>query len=199
MIVLAGGIGSGKSVVARILRLKGYGVYDCDFEAKKLMNLDPALREAIIGITGKNAYGGDGKLDRSYLASRIFEDNYIRGEINSVVHAAVRKDVVSWLEKDKWNIFVETAIASESGLAEMAVQIWFVEATIEQRISRVRTRDSRTEDDILKIIEVQKREEDSLLHSGKSLVHIHNNSGDLLLDRINQLCDSIDPRFITTN
>lgn len=192
MIVLAGGIGSGKSVVARILRLKGYGVFDCDFEAKRLMHHDPELRKAITRIAGREAYDREGELDRRFLASRIFGDQDIRREINSVVHQAVKKEVMDWLQRDKMNIFVETAIASESGLADAASQIWFVNASAEQRISRVKARDGRSEAEIIRIIEVQKREETVLLDGSRKVVRIQNDSGDSLLCRIDLLCKSLE-------
>lgn len=189
MIVLAGGIGSGKSVVARILRLKGFGVYDCDFEAKRLMNSDKELMGEVEKIAGETVYA-DGKLDRKKLASIIFSDETKRRRINSVVHSAVRRDVERWLAKDAGNIFVETAIAAESGIDLLADAVWIVWADERVRIARVEMRDGRAEDEILKIIQSQAEEEKRILKCGREVVMINNNPDSQLLAQIDKALEN---------
>ncbi len=70
---LTGGIGSGKSTVAKIFETLGIPVYYADDAAKELMNTDPDLKELIIKNFGSNVYT-DNKLNRSYLASIVFND-----------------------------------------------------------------------------------------------------------------------------
>lgn len=190
MIVLAGGIGSGKSVVARILRLKGFGVYDCDFYAKSIMECDPKVKAEIAAVCGAKIYNSDGRLNRKCLASEIFNNPEKRNEINRIVHKAVRDSIRLWLDRDIKNIFVETAIAAESGLAEMADQIWFVNASLESRKARIISRDKRPVSEIIKIIEAQSLEED-ILCSRFNVVRIENNDNDTLIPYINELCGKL--------
>ena len=187
MIVLAGGIGSGKSVAARILRSIGYGVFDCDYEAALLMNTDSVIREEIKDVAGEDVYAADFLLDRKLLAARIFSDSGLRRKVNEIVHAAVRKAIERWLKLDERNIFVETAIAAESGIAASADEIWIVEAPLETRIERVASRDSRPREEIMNIIKAQEKEYESLMDSGVPVTVIQNGDSDSLLSEILRL------------
>ena len=186
MIVITGGIGSGKSVVSRILRLRGYGVYDCDYRAKVLMETDSEINSGIRRIAGSDAFNDDGSLNRLHLAEVIFGSREKRQQINQLVHAAVRKDIEMWLKEKPENLFVETAIAVESGLAALAKEVWMVRATPETRIRRVGERDSREEEEIMKIIEAQKREEAGLKEMDIPVVFIDNNPSDYLMGEIDK-------------
>lgn len=187
MILLAGGIGSGKSVVARLLRLKGFGVYDCDTRASWLMEHDDNLREELREAAGKEVYDTSGRLDRKYLGEKMFVDCRLRKEVNRVVHSAVRKDIRSWLEEDKANVVVESAIGSESGLLDEAEEVWLVVASENERLSRVLQRDfHRSKEDVLRIIKVQENEETSILQSGKHVVSIYNNPENALMPQIEE-------------
>lgn len=190
MIVLAGGIGSGKSVVARMLRLKGFGVFDCDFEAKLLMHSDPHIIEGIRKIAGEEVYSGSGTLDRGRLASVIFGDKDKREKVNALVHEAVRNRIGEWLKENRANVFVETAIAAESGIADKADAIWLVDADEETRIERVKSRDGRSVDDIRRIMDAQRAEEELLFSSQWNIVKISNNPSDSILAQINLLLNS---------
>ena len=187
MIVLAGGIGSGKSVVARILRLKGFGVFDFDYEARLLMENDSELKEALKEIAGKDIYDHAGHIDRKKLASIIFCGESLRKKVNREVHAAVRAEIERWLGEDNTNIFVETAIASESGIAKNAEMIWMIEASDETRLSRVMHRDEREEKQIRSIMALQKEEERCLEELGVRVVRISNDEDDRLLKEVESL------------
>lgn len=186
MNVLTGGIGSGKSVVARLLRLRGFGVYDCDFRARRLMESSSELKHKIQAIAGEEVYDQNGKLQRKLLGSLIFSDPEIRQKINALVHEAVRNDIAEWTKLKEENIFVETAIAAQSGLADLADQVWVVDASLQDRIERVSCRDNRCEDEILKIIKAQEKEEEALIDKGIEILRIRNNPTDFLMDQIDE-------------
>ena len=184
MIVIAGGIGAGKSVVARILRLKGFGVFDCDLEARRMMEEEGELIACVRNIAGEDVYDSANRLDRALLASRLFADPEIRRSINREVHSAVRKRIEEWMGSSKRNLFVETAIGGESGIAAMAGEIWLVDAPEELRIERVMERDRRPEEQIKSIIDAQRKEEERLAESGARVVRLINDGKRSLLQQI---------------
>lgn len=184
MIVVAGGIGSGKSVVARILRLQGFGVFDCDVEARQLMEQDHALAEEIRRLAGKDVYDPAGRLDRKRLAASIFGDKELREDVNREVHGAVKRRMREWLLEREENLFVETAIAAQSGIADEADAIWIVTADRATRMERVKARDTRSREETERIMEIQELEEKALEVSGKPTVRISNNDRDELLSQI---------------
>ena len=194
MIVIAGGIGSGKSVVARMLRLRGYGVLDCDSEASLLMNTSPAVIEDVRRVSGHDVYReetveGSRKLalDRKLLASRIFSEEEVRKEINRTVHRAVRERIEEWLGESKANVFVETAIAADSGIDRMAGEVWFVTADKAVRLERVLGRDNRTREEVERIMEIQEKELERLEASNVKIRIIRNNPDSNIMDRLREL------------
>ena len=70
---ITGGIGSGKSVISRLLKIMGYPVYDSDSWAKVLMNEDKAIRDSLSAMFGDEVYTDTG-LNRSFLAQKIFNN-----------------------------------------------------------------------------------------------------------------------------
>jgi dephospho-CoA kinase len=96
LIAITGGIGCGKSIVSRLLRVMGYAVYDCDQQAKVLMEQDKELRQALIAAFGASTYYPEGGINRPYLASRIFNDPAALERMNSLVHPAVARDLQRW-------------------------------------------------------------------------------------------------------
>ena len=183
LIGITGGIGAGKSVVCRILSLRGYLVYDCDIRAKELMCLEP-LASGLKEIIGEEAFCDDGSLNRAYISSRLFSDNSIREKVNSLVHAAVRKDVINVASSSdlKDNLmFVESAIISSSGLARMMEKIWCVEAPKEVRLKRVLMRNPElSPEDVMKRIAIQEAEYENI-EKHKATVLFNDNGSSLLL------------------
>lgn len=145
-IAIIGGIGSGKSVVSRLFRLMNIPVYDCDSEAKRLMNTNAALRSELIKAIDERVYKADGVIDRAYLASFMFGNAQHVALVNSIVHPAVRADFKQWAANTQASIVaVETAILFESGLDADVDSIVLVSAPIETRISRAILRDHSNE------------------------------------------------------
>lgn len=145
-IAIIGGIGSGKSVVSRLFRLMNIPVYDCDSEAKRLMNTSATLRSELIKAIDERVYKADGVIDRAYLASFMFGNAQHVALVNSIVHPAVRADFKQWAANTQASIVaVETAILFESGLDADIDSIVLVSAPIETRISRAILRDHSNE------------------------------------------------------
>lgn len=138
-ILITGGIGSGKSVVARIVNYMGFPVYDCDNNAKRLMHTDEKLLQDIKKIFGSDIYRNE-KIDSKRLASIIFADHKLREQLNMIVHKSVRDDIEKWFGSHSPETdfaFVETAIAASSAIDKMVDIVWWVEAPVEIRKNRV--------------------------------------------------------------
>ncbi len=193
IIGITGGIGSGKSVVSRILRLNGFSVYDCDMEARLLMENDPSVRSELISLLGEDTYDSFGKLSRVYVASRIFSDPVLLSGVNKIVHAAVREHFRKFAHDNGKTVFCESAILATSGLSQMCDRVWIVEAAEELRISRVKQRNGLGDDEIRKRIRSQEKEMEQLACPKVELI---DNSGTLsLLKRIFSLL----PGFVLSN
>ena len=145
-IAIVGGIGSGKSIVSRLFRIMGVPVYNCDTEAKRLMNSDVVLRKALVEAIGTQVYGADGNVDRAFLASYMFGNPGRVALVNSIVHPAVRTHFAAWVAKVGSRIVaVETAILFESGMDADVDAILVVHAPEALRLQRAMKRDGASE------------------------------------------------------
>lgn len=153
---LTGGIGSGKSYVAKRFMSLGIPVYFADKEAKRLMIQDKQLKAAIKDLLGMKAYHPNGRLDRAYVASKIFEDRKLLLGINKLVHPAVKIDFVGWAEKQNAPyVLEESAIIFENKLDKYFDQVILVTADEAIRIKRVIKRDKITRNQVLARINQQ--------------------------------------------
>ena len=115
---LTGGIGSGKTIVARIFGILGIPVYYADDRTKILMNTNPAVRESIITHFGEQSYTGN-ELNRSYLASIVFNDKEKLDLLNALTHPVTINDAEEWMQKQSAPYALkEAALLFESGSAE---------------------------------------------------------------------------------
>lgn len=145
---LTGGIGSGKTTIAQWFQEKGIPVYNSDFEAKKLMNENEDLIQQLIELFGDETYK-NGEYNRSYVASKVFNDKELLNQLNAIVHPAVFKHFDEWLDNQNSSFVVkEAAILFESGSYKDCDYIISVIADEEIRIDRVAKRDQLNEDQI---------------------------------------------------
>lgn len=145
---LTGGIGSGKTTIAQWFQEKGIPVYNSDFEAKKLMNENEDLIQQLIELFGDETYK-NGEYNRSYVASKVFNDKELLNQLNAIVHPAVFKHFDEWMDNQNSSFVVkEAAILFESGSYKDCDYIISVIADEEIRIDRVAKRDQLNEDQI---------------------------------------------------
>lgn len=156
---LTGGIGSGKSTVARVFSILGIPVYDADEAARRLMNSDPGLKEEIIRFFGPSSYR-DGLLDRSYIAGLVFNDAEKLGQLNALVHPVTIRDAEIWIGQQNASYVVkEAALLFESGAAAGLDVVVGVYAPAAIRIKRVMDRDGISAEEIRKRMDRQLDEE----------------------------------------
>lgn len=164
IVALTGGIGSGKSVVSSVLRLMGYKVYDCDSEAKCLMNRSDVIKTDLVEAFGEDCLTKERTINSKYISSVVFKDSKALAKINSIVHPRVKEDILYNLGMcDNRVMFVETAILMQSNLLDIVDDVWLVDAPEQTRIERVMRRNSIKAEDVKARINAQKHQDFSSL------------------------------------
>ena len=139
IIGLAGGIGSGKSRVAAILRELGCVVSDADALAKAMLD-EASVREAIAGWWGDAVFDDDGHVDRAAVAERVFEQPEELKKLESLLHPLVeraRNAEFDAAPEDATALVIDAPLLFEAGLAEQCDAILFVDAPRSIRLERV--------------------------------------------------------------
>lgn len=174
---LTGGIGSGKSFVAERFTAMGVPCYDCDSHAKQLNDTNPQIISAITERYGQQAYA-DGKLDRRFLAARIFADKAELQWIDDLVHPIVRTDFAAWHDSQKSDIVVvESAILFEGGLRGLCNAVVAVVAPLDVRIARVMNRDGATREQVMQRIANQ--HDDAYFRANADYVIVNDGTADI--------------------
>jgi dephospho-CoA kinase len=145
---ITGGIGSGKSTVAKIFEVLGIPVYYADDASKKLMNENEALKKAIQEKFGEATYQ-NGVLNRQLLANLVFDDPAKLALLNSIVHPATIKDAECWMAKQTAPYAIkEAALIFESGSQQQLDKVIGVYAPAAVRINRVMHRDGVSREEV---------------------------------------------------
>lgn len=181
---LTGGIGSGKSTIARQLRMMGYMVYDSDSQAKRIIVEDLSVRKQLIQLFGEEVFI-DGVYQTNIVAQQVFADKCLLEKLNAIVHPAVRADI----EKQKASmgvgelLFVECAILYSSGIHALCDKVVLVTAPEEIRLQRTIQRDYSTIDKVRARMRAQECE---WQHQQVDVV-LHNDGS----RSINELCNQL--------
>ncbi|MDB9927414.1 dephospho-CoA kinase [Flavobacteriaceae bacterium] len=171
---ITGGIGSGKSLVAKIICASNdTAYYHADKEAKLLMNTSPSLKENIIAVFGEKSYQ-DNTLDRKYISSLVFKEPKLLKSLNSIVHPAVKEHFRNFIASQKENtlIIYENAILFETNGDLICNIIISVNAPEEIRVKRVMERDDVTKKQVKDIIINQWSETKRNLLSNYTILNI---------------------------
>lgn len=159
---LTGGIGSGKSTVSKMFLDLGVPVYNSDERAKKLMNTSAEIKNQIIAFLGKESYREE-KLNRAYIAKKVFNDTTLLAQLNAIVHPVVREDFLKWTgEQEYCYVIQETALLFENNARHLYDSIILVTAPKEERISRVVSRDNGTREQVIARMNNQMDDEEKL-------------------------------------
>lgn len=165
IIGLTGGIGSGKTTIARLFEAEGIPVYISDDEAKKIM-LSPIAIEKVKEEFGDKVIG-NGQIDRKVLAEIVFNNPDQLKKLNSIVHPLVKKHFDEWVSKNSNYPFIvkEAAILFESGSYKYCDKIITVTASEEARIERVVKRDHIKREEVLQRMKNQISEKERIERS----------------------------------
>ena len=178
---IAGGIGSGKSGIAKAFATLGVPVYFADDEAKRLMKESDHIREALINEFGNTIYKND-QLQKAELAKIIFSDKTARQIVNGIVHPAVRNDFLDWAENCQTDlVMIEAAIMFDTGFYKFLDATILVLADEEQRIRRVTDRDGINTEAVKRRMAAQTNPEK---HKTLATFLINNNDEDEVLPQL---------------
>lgn len=169
---ITGGIGSGKSVVSRLLEVMGIPVYISDIESKKLSHSDPVIRRELCSLLGEEVYV-DGRLNKPLLASYLFGHPDHAGSVNAIIHPRVKEDFRCWAAAGKQFpiLGMESAILIESGFADEVDVVVMVYAPLETRLARAVKRDNTSRELVMKRICSQMSDEEKRQQAGFIIVN----------------------------
>jgi dephospho-CoA kinase len=155
IIGLTGGIGSGKTTIAKLFVAKGIPVYIADDEAKKIMKLSETI-QSIQSTFGKEVIK-NGLVNTKILSSIVFKNPERLKSLNMIIHPLVKKHFDHWVQLNRDFPFVikEAAILFESGSYQYCDKIITVTASETTRINRVMKRDGSTREQVLERIKNQ--------------------------------------------
>jgi dephospho-CoA kinase len=160
---ITGGIGSGKSTVCRLFEALGVPVYYADERSKFILNSDPEAIRQVKALLGDRAYLPDGKADRAWIASRVFNDPEMLQSLNRILHPLVFQDTLRWMsEQQAAYVLREAALLVETGMYKMLDKLIVVSAPEEERIARVMSRDHCSREEVLLRMKNQLPEEEKL-------------------------------------
>lgn len=191
---LTGGIGSGKSTVARVFSALGAPIYDTDSRAKALMNTDPVIRAEVTDAFGAQSYAG-GVLNRPHIAAQVFADHALLARLDAIVHPRVAEDFERWAEGfgagacippyadilgvvgcvSPPYLIIESAILFESGFERFLDSVVTVSAPIEQRIERASARDGVPPELVRQRMAAQLTDADRALRADHEIVNGNDN------------------------
>lgn len=169
---ITGGIGSGKSVVSRLLAIMGVPVYISDIEAKRITQTDKVIRQGLCDLVGQEVFQS-GELNRPLLASYMFgHPEHVKG-VNGIIHPRVKDDFRQWASRleSKPLVGMESAILVEAGFRDEVDFLVMVYAPLEVRVERAIKRDCSSRELVMRRIETQMSDETKRNHADFVIVN----------------------------
>lgn len=156
IIGLTGGIGSGKTTVAKLFETMGCVIYNTDEKAKQLY-FNTSIKQQVINLLGNKAYLNEHEIDKDYISQKIFSNTELLHQLNAIIHPAVKDDFIRY--KNKYSpetlIIKETALLFETGINKDLDYSILVTAPVNIKIDRVVKRNTVAIDEVKKRIDAQ--------------------------------------------
>ncbi|MGD8779369.1 MAG: dephospho-CoA kinase [Ignavibacteria bacterium] len=190
-IAITGNIGSGKSTVAAFIEEKGYRVIKADDISKEFYVADENVKRKIIDNFGVKSYI-DGKLNKSYLAEKVFSNEENLKRINSILHPPTIKKINLLMKKALQKcemVFTEAALIYEAKMEQYYDYVIVVAADKEIRKERLSKRDGSYKDDFEKRDSKQIPQEEKVKLA--SFVVVNNSSLKILRSKIDFIINLI--------
>ncbi|MDF2552893.1 MAG: dephospho-CoA kinase [Chryseobacterium sp.] len=163
IIGLTGGIGSGKTTVAKFIEDCGFPIYYSDVRAKTIVNDNADLKQRIKDLLGNDSYDENDLYNRKFVGEKVFNNDELLHQLNSIIHPAVRIDFEQWVaQQKKYLVFKETALLFELKLHLQCYKSLLVTAEDNIRIKRVMDRDGKTYREVESVMNNQMPEKDKI-------------------------------------
>lgn len=175
---LTGGIGTGKTMVAKLFELYGAKLFNSDDRAKELY-FHSEIKPQVIALLGSESYLNEHTLNKKYISQKIFSDTDLLKKLNAIIHPAVVAEFKKFVSLHPNELIIkESALLFETGLYKELDKIILVTSPLELRTKRVMERDGLTEQEVTNKIKSQMSEEEKLKLAD---MVIYNNETDLLI------------------
>ena len=189
IIGLTGGIGAGKTTVAKVFKALGIPVFNADEVAKELMHTNPVIKNQLLTTFGERVYLSSGALDKDYLAGIVFKDAYQLELLNAIVHPVTIQAAKDWAATQSAPYVIkEAALLFEAGATDVLTAIIGVASPLNLRIQRVMQRDACSK------IEVEQRMRHQISDTIKLKLCdwvIDNNDQDLIIPQVLKIQEAI--------
>ena len=151
IIGLTGGIGSGKTTVAKLFETMDCAIYNSDEKAKELY-FNTSVKAQVISLLGNESYLSDHEINKDYISKKVFSDTQLLHQLNKIIHPAVKEDFTNFQSKfsPETLIIKETALLFETGIYKELDYSILVTAPVFVKIERVIKRSNVTKEDVEK-------------------------------------------------
>lgn len=165
VVALTGGIGSGKTTIAKLFEILNCAVFYSDNVAKELY-FDETIKKSVIKLLGKESYLSNKQINKEYISSKIFSDQSLLIQLNNIIHPEVIKKFKDFKIKHAGKIVIkETALLFEAKLEFEVDKIILIVANNDLRIQRVINRDNLSRDETIKKLNSQLPQEEKISKS----------------------------------
>lgn len=181
LVGLTGGIGSGKSTVAKVFEILGSAVFNSD-EIAKQVYFDTKIKQEVIDLLGEKAYKNNSEIDKTYISQQIFNDTRLLQKLNAIIHPAVIEAFKKFIAIHPQKIIIkESALLFEAKLTDELDKIIVVTADENTRVKRVIERDKISSELVAQKIKSQLSDVEKIK---KAHYVIRNNDDELVLPQI---------------
>lgn len=179
---LTGGIGSGKTTVAKLFQTMGCHIYNSDERAKELY-FEPHVKQQVIDLLGQEAYLSATEINRDFISKKVFTNTILLHKLNAIIHPAVKKDFEHFIRQFPENsiIIKETALLFEIGIQKSLNASILVTAAINTKIDRVMKRNHISKEEVEKRMQAQWTDEQKIPLAD---FVIYNNPSDALIPQV---------------
>ena len=198
LVGLTGGIGSGKSTVARMLAARGAVVLDSDVLAREAVEPGTSGFDAVVARFGVGVLGSDGSLDREALASIVFADDVARADLEAIVHPVVRRAIAESVAAHAGTddvVVVDSPLLIETGAHQGFPLVVVVTASIDARVARLVER-GMSEEDVRDRMAAQMPMEEKVAHADVVLDNEDTVAG--LEERVDRLWSDLRSRALSS-
>lgn len=156
IIGLTGGIGSGKTTVAKLFETMGCAIYNSDDRAKELY-FNPIIKQAVIELLGTEAYLSETVINKDFISKKVFSDTKLLHQLNDIIHPAVKADFIQFKSNFPLNTIIikESALLFETGIYKDLNFNILITAPVDLKIERVMRRNSVSKNEIEKRMQAQ--------------------------------------------